>query len=372
MFRSSIRLTVFFYVLAVVRLVSAADEARWSAERASQWYEAMPWLVGCNYAPRTAINQLEMWQADTFDPETIDQELGWAEDLGFTSIRVFLHDLLWQQDAEGFCERIDRFLEIAERHDIGVMFVLFDGVWDPHPKLGKQPAPRPHVHNSGWVQGPGAEILKSPDQHDMLKSYVVGVVSRYADDRRVQVWDLFNEPDNGNPAYRREELPNKAELAEMLLRKCFAWARSAEPSQPLTAGIWHGDWSTDENMTSIDRYMVEHSDVLSFHTYDSIEGARRKVERLGRYGRPLLCTEYMARPNGSRFDPQLELFKDNDVAAYNWGFVSGKTQTIYPWDSWLKKYTDEPPLWFHDIFRRDGTPYDQQEVQFIRKLTRAE
>jgi endo-1,4-beta-mannosidase len=170
----------------------------WPPERAAAWSREHPWLVGCNYIPSTAINQLEMWQADTFDPATIDRELGWAEGLGFNSIRVFLHDLLWEQDAPGFLARMDRFLAIADRHKIGVVFVVFDAVWDPAPQLGKQRDPKPGLHNSGWVQSPGARILADPARHDALKPYVAGVVGRFRADRRVHAWDLFNEPDNTN------------------------------------------------------------------------------------------------------------------------------------------------------------------------------
>src|SRR5690606_24227254 len=141
----------------------------WSLEKANAWREDRGWLVGCNFSPSTAINQLEMWQEDTFDPETIDRELGWAEDLGFNCIRVYLHDLLWEQDSLGFLERMEAFLEISDRHQIGVMFVLFDGVWDPFPKLGVQPDPKPHLHNSGWVQSPGLEVLQDATQDPRLE-----------------------------------------------------------------------------------------------------------------------------------------------------------------------------------------------------------
>jgi endo-1,4-beta-mannosidase len=199
-------LWVLLILLGSSTLVAAE---RWTAEKANAWYDRQPWLVGCNFAPSTAINQLEMWQADTFDPKTIDRELGWAESLGFTSIRVFLHDLLWQQDSQGLLSRMDQFLAIADRHHIGVMFVIFDGVWDPHPQVGKQRAPKPHVHNSGWVQSPGAAILKDPALYDSLKPYVQGVLRRFKDDPRIQMWDLFNEPDNLNAsAYGKVELAN--------------------------------------------------------------------------------------------------------------------------------------------------------------------
>src|SRR5215213_6658052 len=160
--------TALVLLLALLLAPPAPAAERWSEEKANQWYAGMPWLVGCNFSPSTAINQLEMWQADTFDLPTIDRELGWAEGLGFTSVRVFLHHLLWEQDREGFLKRMDRFLGIAERHQIGVMFVLFDSVWDPHPRLGPQRPPRPHLHNSGWLQSPGYEILRDPRRHDEL------------------------------------------------------------------------------------------------------------------------------------------------------------------------------------------------------------
>lgn len=343
---------------------------RWSEEKARTWYAKQPWLVGCNYLPANAINQLEMWQAETFDLPTIERELGLAKGLGFNSVRVFLHDLLWKQDAEGFLKRIDQFLEVADRHGMGVMLVLLDGCWDPHPKLGRQREPRPHTHNSGWVQSPGQDVLKDPNRHAELEGYVKGVISRFKDDRRVQVWDIYNEPDNTNAgAHREAELPNKPDMALSLIRKAFAWAREVNPSQPLTAGVWSGDFSAIEKMTPMARFCVEQSDVISFHSYQGLENVRERVEELKRFGRPLLCTEYMARPSGSTFQAILPYFKEQKIAAYNWGFVAGKSQTIYPWDSWGKKYEGEPEVWFHDIFRRDGQAYREEEVRVIREVT---
>ena len=347
----------------------AAEASRWSAQRANQWYERIGWLSGSNFSPSSAINQLEMWQADSFDPETIDRELGWAEDLGFNSMRVYLHDLLWQQDSEGFLSRTDRFLEIADSHGIGVMFVLFDGVWDPYPKLGTQREPKPHLHNSGWIQSPGAEILRDPSRYDELEGFVKGVIGRYKDDRRVQAWDLFNEPDNPNAnSYGETELPNKAEVSLALLERTFGWAREVNPSQPLTAGVWREKWAPPEDLSPINRFMLENSDVITFHSYNAIDSTRERVESLRVHGRPLLCTEYMARPQGSTFDPVLSYFKEENIAAYNWGFVAGKSQTIYPWDSWTTTYTAEPKLWFHDIFRVDGSAYIEDEIAFIKKV----
>ncbi len=348
---------------------------RWSAERANAWYDKLDWPVGANFVPSTAINQLEMWQADTFDPETIDRELGWAAAIGMNTMRVFLHDVAWRQDPEGFYRRVDKYLEIADKHGIRTMIVFFDGVWHPLPKAGKQPEPRPGVHNSGWVQSPGKVILGDPSRHDELKPYVVGVLERYKNDKRVLIWDLFNEPDNGNGGKwggtAAAEMPGhlKTQRATELLHKTFQWARQVNPSQPLTAGVWGGPkWLT--NPSTIDRVSIENSDIVSFHTYHGPDGARKIAESMVELGRPLMCTEYMARGNNSTFQGILPIFHKHRIGAYNWGLVDGKSQTIYPWDSWGKPYTAEPEPWFHDVFRKDGTPYARQEVELIRKLTR--
>ncbi len=342
-------------------------QSRWPEDQANRWSARHRWLVGCNFIPNTAINQLEMWQSDSFDPATIDRELGWAEDLGFTSIRVFLHNLLWEQDSQGFLSRLDRFLTIADRHHLGTVFVLFDSCWDPFPRLGKQRAPRPFVHNSGWVQSPGKEILMHPEKFDELKPYVQGVIRRFRNDPRVDLWDLFNEPDNLNdPAYLRFEPSNKKELAQGLLQHTFEWARECNPTQPLSSGVWQGNWPDDARLSPMERVQLFNSDVITFHNYGALEDLQKCVENLKRFHRPVVCTEYMARPAGSTFDPNLTFMHDHKIGAYNWGFVSGKTQTIYPWDSWTKTYTSEPPVWFHDIFHSDGTPYHPEEVHFIK------
>jgi hypothetical protein len=348
-----------------------AQGIRWTEKEAADWYAKQPWLVGSNYIPANAINELEMWQADTFDPERIDLELGWAEAIGLNTMRVFLHDLLWQQDASGLQKRIDTFLQIAAKHHIKPLFVLFDSCWDPLPHLGKQHAPRPGVHNSGWVQSPGAKALQDPAQYPRLEAYVKGVVGAFAKDERVLGWDVWNEPDNGNGgSYPDLEPKNKNELAIALLPRAFAWARAAHPTQPLTSGVWKDDWSVPEKLGAGAKIQIETSDVISFHNYDKPEIFEKRVLSLQQYHRPILCTEYMARGNGSTFQGTLPIAKKYNVAAINWGLVAGKTQTYLPWDSWQHPYTDrEPAVWFHEIFRTDGTPYSAEETAFIKRMT---
>ncbi|HZI01215.1 MAG TPA: cellulase family glycosylhydrolase [Flavisolibacter sp.] len=350
-------------------------EFRWSEERVADWSVRHGWLVGCNFVPHNAINQLEMWQAETFDPFTIDKELSWAAGLGFNTVRVFLHHLLWEQNPSAFLERIDLFLSIAHKHGIKTMFVLFDAVWDPFPKLGKQPEPRHNVHNSGWVQCPGFDVLNDPNSYDALHDYVHGIVTHFKNDERVIIWDLFNEPDNMNIASYKDDnyAQKKADLSLQLLKKAIQWVRAIDPIQPITMAPWQEteDWSCHTKSSQIDNYMFTHADVISFHCYADKKGMEKRIKDLKRFNRPLFCTEYMARPFDSTFQEILPLFREHNIGAYNWGFVAGKSQTHCPWDSWQKQYEHEPELWFHDIFRSNGEAYDKNEVAFLQEYVRA-
>jgi hypothetical protein len=330
----------------------ATVEERWTAEKANAWHASLPWLVGCNFIPSTAINQLEMWQETTFDPETIARELGWARDLGMNTVRVYLHDLLWLHDAAGFKQRIDRYLSIASSIGIRTLFTIFDDCWNNNPALGDQPAPMQGVHNSGWVQSPGERVVLDPSKWGRLETYVKDIVGSFGKDPRVLFWDLYNEPGNRNLGAR--SLP--------LVKKVFEWARAAQPEQPLSCGVWY---LNDE----LNSYQLGASDVITFHCYEQPEVLKQVITYLKTLGRPLICTEYMARTRGSLFQTTLPIFKENNVGCYNWGLVAGKTNTIYQWD--VPYDGGEPKLWFHDIFRADGTPYKPEEVEFIRATTGA-
>lgn len=356
-------------------------EGKWTKEKANKWYSSYDWFAGTNFNPSTAINQLEMWQAETFDLETIDRELKWSADLGFNMHRVYLHNLLWQQNSCAFIDRINQFLDVADTYNIKIMFVLFDDVWDPNPKLGKQREPVPHRHNSGWLQAPGKEYLQNEAMHPLLEAYVKGVLTAFKNDNRVAVWDLYNEPTQENTGWYGEASVNKTELAPdvkrkytlRLVKKTFKWAREVNPSQPITMGIWWNDinnWGTPEKLLEVDRVMIENSDIITFHTYDKdINIVHKKISELKKYGRPIICTEYMARSENNTFENLMPIFKAENIGAISWGFVAGKTNTIYPWRSWQETFTSEPQIWHHDILRSDGTPYDQAEVNLIKSLT---
>ena len=347
------------------------QEPRWSEDRANQWYAQQPWLVGANYLPSDAINELEMWQAATFNPSEIDREMGWAANAGMNTMRVFLHNLLWEEDPKGFRARMDQFLAIASRHHIRPIFVLFDSCWDPDPHSGPQHPPIPGVHNSGWVQAPGSAILENPARYSELKAYVQGVVGAFANDPRILAWDVWNEPDNTNDSsYGSREPKNKTELVLALLPQVFSWARAMHPAQPLTSGVWHGDWTSLQKMQPMAREQIQLSDVLSFHNYDWPEGFEERIHELQQFHRPMLCTEYMARGAGSTIDTILPLAKKYRVGAINWGLVKGRSQTYLPWDSWQRPYVlEHPTIWFHDLFYEDGKPYRQQEIKLMKQLT---
>ena len=332
--------------------------SRWSVERAHAWYARQPWLVGCNFIPSNAINQLEMWQAETFDPATIDRELGWAAGIGFNTVRVFLHNLVWEADPDGFKQRLSGFLDIAARHGIRPMLVFFDDCWNPGARLGPQPAPRPGVHNSGWLQSPGVDIVNSgAAAWSQLETYVRDILGSFADDGRILLWDLYNEP--GNSGNREKSLP--------LVKAVFEWGRAVNPSQPLTVGVWFDNEPLNE-------FQLAASDVITFHHYWEPEKLECEIDRLKRYGRPVICTEWMARTTGSLVRTNLPVFARQGVGCINWGLVAGKTNTIFQWKELIPANTlidlqVGPEVWFHDLLCADGTPYDQNEIEIFKKLT---
>jgi len=350
---------------------------RWSEERAWEWKEENGWMVGANFNPSTSINQLEFWQENTYDIETIERELEWSAELGMNLHRVYLHNLLWDQDSLGLLKRVENYLKIADSNDIKTLFVLLDDCWHPLPKLGKQPDPIPFVHNSQWVQAPGAYILGDSLRHIEVKNYIKGVVTHFADDQRVIGWDLYNEPGNlnaGVPGYDEFEVKENKDIYTLsLLKKAFKWVREVNPSQPITTSVWKADgkdknWSKLDSLSDLSRFTISNSDIISFHTYGNIDEMRLRINQLKKYNRPILCTEYLARGQGSTFQAMLPLLKEEQVSAINWGFVAGKTNTLFPWSSWEEEFDSLPKIWHHDIFLPDKTPYDQNEIDFLKEI----
>lgn len=352
---SKLRKHIFLIGFVLINVTAVAQSGVWSTEKVQKWYADQPWPSGCNFQPSTAINQLEMFQAATFDAATIDRELGWAESLGFNTMRVFLHHIAWTSDKAGFKKRLNQYLDISSKHNIKTILVFFDDCWNDEYRGGKQPEPKTGIHNSGWLRDPGTTIRTNKDSVEMLERYVKDIITTYKDDSRVLMWDLYNEP--GNNKYVDESLP--------LLKLAFSWARAVNPSQPLTAGVWK--W--DDNFKNLNAFQLANSDVITYHSYGYIEAHEKRIQDLKKNNRPMICTEYMARRNGSLFQTIMPVLKRENVGAINWGFVAGKTNTIYAWNTPMPD-GKEPELWFHDILRKDGSPFSNNEVQTIKALTK--
>lgn len=329
-------------------------EGRWSREKAEAWGEQQEWIRGCNFTSSTAINQIEMWQEESFDPETIDRELSWARELGFNTMRVYLSSLVYESDPKGMKERMKQYLKLSDNHKIRTLFCFFDDCWNAESTLGKQPDPKPGVHNSGWVQDPAVSLREDTlTLYPKLEKYVRDIVGEFSDDPRVLGWDLYNEP--GNSGHQEKSIP--------LLKNVFKWARAAHPSQPLTSGVFSFD------VPEICQIQVDNSDIITYHNYFNQRNHEIQVQNLQLLGRPMICTEYMARPFDSRFENILPLLKKKRIGAINWGFVSGKTNTRFAWGE-VRSDGSEPEVWFHDILRTDKTPYDQNEIDFLKSINR--
>ncbi|HZK63850.1 MAG TPA: glycoside hydrolase family 2 TIM barrel-domain containing protein [Puia sp.] len=345
--------SIFIFVLFVFHDAFAQTERPvWTKAAAKTWYARQGWLRGSNFIPSAAVNQLEMWQKETFDTATISRELGYASSIGLNCMRVFLHHLAWQVDPSGFKNRVGQYLTIAHAHHIKTIFVFFDDCWNESYHAGKQPAPKMGVHNSGWVRDPGKLLYDEPLLTDTLETYVKDMLKSFKNDGRILMWDLYNEP--GNSEYGEKSMP--------LMKKVFLWAREANPSQPITAGVY------TEDLPDFNHFQLTHSDVVTYHNYGVETEQQQAIDSLKKYGRPLICTEYMARPRGSTFFNIMPLLKRENVGAINWGLVAGKTNTKYAWDAPMPDGADPKP-WFHEIFRPDGTPYDPKETDLIRSLT---
>jgi hypothetical protein len=251
-------------------------------------------------------------------------------------VRVFLNYVVWEANADGLKRRFDKFLTMADELGIRAVPILLDDCFKPEPRVGKQDEPVPGVHNSQWVCSPGARRVADKACWPMLEEYVKDMVAAFGQDRRIVIWDLYNEP-------KRASLP----LAEAT----FRWARETKPSQPL-ASCW---------------VAVPFSDLVNLHEYGPLDQLKQAVEDAKKSGRPVIITEWMARGRGSRFETHLPFFRTERLGCWNWGFVAGRTQTYFPYGS--KPGAAEPPLWFHDILRKDGTAYSAGEVATIRYFT---
>uniref|UniRef100_A0A914CLI6 C-type lectin domain-containing protein n=1 Tax=Acrobeloides nanus TaxID=290746 RepID=A0A914CLI6_9BILA len=350
-----------FYIYALLILFSQQILARdiWTPDQAWAWFNAQkPYIMGTELTVSSAANQLEMWQAETFNADLIDKEISFGSKLGFTVFRIFLHDLVYFNDPTGFKSRMNTVLNILDKYKMKALFVFFDSENpDTNPTLGQQPKPLPAKCDSVYAYTPNMTILNDPSKHEILKPYILDVVGTFANDSRVLAWDVYNEPgfggsDNRNPAQ------------EILLQLVFEWARSANPTQPLTSPVMFN--------TPAQVIQTNNSDVISLHIYTNAAGFEQAIKNAQQYQRPIIVTEFLARGSiSSYFANILPLGKQYNVGMIAWGHVVGKTEWNMPWDSWNNgvSYVEYPPtVWFQDIFRQDGEPYLREEAQIVKRL----
>lgn len=341
---------------------SLEASGRWTAEKANEWYKCIEWPVGCDYVPAYAGNQLQMWGSATWNPAAIDRELGWAQELGFNSVRIFLHHKLWEDDRDRFFGRIDEFLSIADSHGISSLVTLFTNGGSEERYIGEDIRPARGIHNSIWAQTPGKSIINNPSKWGEIEKYEKDVLKTFGNDRRIIAWCLYNEPEN---------VPDCNTLP--LMKKVFEWAREVRPDQPLTATVITNPFTRKVKYYErfpIITYACENSDVISYHCYDSTQDHEDFLKMLEPFGRPIFCTEYLARTRGCTFQSTLPLLREHKVAAYNFGLVNGATQCHYDWnqvkDGMKIPWPEEPSLWFHDILLPDGSPWDKKEVKWLK------
>ena len=355
-------------IAGVACLVAIAGSAiardRWTEAAAYSWYSDQPRMFGANYVMTYAATPTEMWQADpsipdanTFDLNAIRNELDIAHETGFNTLRTTLSYEVWKADRAGFMNRLGQFIDAAATRGIRPTLIFWDDVnftLNPNvpyrePYLGPQADPVPGMHNSQWTGTGGPVVRHNPQNWELprtsplpgagAKEYIQDIVGTYASDDRVLMWNLYNEPGgDGAPA---------------LVQATADWARAMNPIQPLSFDIWGG---------ASDGVAARESDVFSYHNYSAPASTIAGVKNLQRSGRPVILTEWMARTFGSTIPDILPDLQEMGVASYNWGLVNGDQQTHWPWGSPPQTDTTEPPLWFHDLYRRDGTPYKPEEI----------
>lgn len=351
---------------------------RWSKERIWQWYNSRPWMRGCNYMSADCANRIDQWQALGFEQrlKTTDEELALAAKTGFNTIRIILEYVVWKEEHDSFLERFDRYLDVCAKHGISCMVVLANDCMPPRSPFWKMPYVGEQQYDWGYHGGKKVSqhghhtepaphfYLDDPESREDYFRMVREMVTRYKDDPRICVWDVYNEPGNS----RRDPItmPNVKALFELI--------REIDPSQPLTAAVWRTPSSEREPFSAVEQYVLEQSDIISFHSYSSYESNIRLIKRLKKEGRPIMNTEWLGRIFGNRVFELFPLFYLEKIACFNWGFVAGKYQTYEPWEGTWQNYEKglAPDVdftkWFHDLYRPNHRPYDPKEIELIQRF----
>jgi len=346
----------------------------WSKERANEWYNARPWIRGCNFMGSDCANRIDQWQEEGFEERlaVADTELELVAKTGFNSVRIIPEFFVWKHQHDGFMDRFERYIATAAKHGISCMIVFGNDCMPPKEEalrrlhLGKQNVDWGYhggrkVSQHGAQPGPGYHLLDEPELAKEHYEWVREIVTKYKDDERVIMWDVFNEPGNSN----------RKNLSMPHLKEFFRIIREINPIQPLTVGIWNTSKGLG-GISEIERYALENSDIISFHNYGSYIENVKLIKELKTFGRPIINTEWLARCLDNNVQEIFPLFYLENIGCYNWGFVAGKYQTYEPWNSVWEQYEENPDMkwdftkWFHDLYRPNLRPYDPKEIELIK------
>ncbi|QEM13391.1 cellulase family glycosylhydrolase [Mucilaginibacter rubeus] len=337
-------------IVCISNCFAQSPDRRWPEARIWAWYNQQPWYCGFNYIPAYAINYTAMWDKTTFNEAAIDKELALAEKSGMNSLRAVLQYAVYADDPKYFINTLDKFMAICDKHHIKFIPALFDdcsfGITND-PKTGKQPEPLMGWYAWAWSPSPGHSMVVDSATHPKLKKYVTEVIARFKNDKRILMWDLYNEPTNGG----------LGTATFPLLKKTIVWARAVNPSQPLTIGIF------DQN-PRLNKIITDNVDLITFHDYGDKEHVTKTIEELKQYNRPMINTEWMNRPWKSTVSEIVPVFYQYKVGCNLWGLVNGKTQTNLPWGH--RPGDPEQKLWQHDLYSGDFKPYKSAEIDSLK------
>lgn len=351
-------------------------ERKWSKEKAWEWYDSLPWLRGCNYMSADCANRIDQWQEDGFEErlQTTEEEFRLMQDLGYNTIRIILEFIVWKKEHDGFMERFDRYLSLAASYGISCM-VVFGNDCMPlkeetlrRTRLGKQTVDWGYhggrkASQHGILPEPGYHLMDDPTLEAEHYEWLREIVTKYKDDKRIIMWDVFNEVGGSN----------RGNLSLSYLKNFVNIIREINPVQPITACIWSNP-KAPESLPEIEKFALENSDIISYHSYASYQENVEIIRKLKKFGRPIINTEWLARCLDNNVEELFPLFYLEKIGCYNWGFVAGKYQTYEPWNSIWEQYEKNPAInwdftkWFHDLYRPNLRPYNPKEIEIIKKF----
>ena len=372
-------------VAAVVLAAMAAQAERqgpWTKEKAWAWHDAQPWYRGCNYMPASAANRVDQWQSYGSEARfaEVEREFALAKEVGFNAMRLLILEqgfCVWLQEHDAFMSNFEQYLTLMEKYGLRAFVCLGNDCSRPKrvwtmPKLGEQPydvgyhGGRRQTQHGGFPGEPGYLMMDDPEYRAKFLRMCRELVTQYAHDGRVAMWELWNEPGAGN----------RGMMSAPLIRDLFALCWKIDPDQPLSANVWSqstGRILSGGEPSEVEGLAAGLSDVITYHGYHSLADQERLADALAkRWGRPLYNTEWLFRIAGCEFPDNYAFMARRKIGALNWGFVNGKYQTHEPYEPmWKTKFDFEGgdvTKWMHDLFRISHHPYDPYEIAVARNV----